>query len=82
MVRKVCNITEENWVACLITCEILSVMASLSSTIYLWIYGDFTNLPDYAEPIWDGLSFGAMFIALICGCAMMTLMSRKDDSVI
>ena len=79
---KVCNISEENWIACLITCAVLSIVSSLSGTIYLWFYGDFSKLPDYAEPMWAGLSLGTFFIALICGGAMMVLMSRKNEPMI
>ena len=82
MDNKVCNISEENWIACLVTCAVLSIVSSLSATIYLWVNGDFSKLPDYAEPMWVGLSLGTFFIALICGGAMMVLMTRKDKSVI
>ena len=76
MGNKICGITRENWVACMAVSAIISIISSLSGTIYLWVYGDFNNMPNYTEPIWAGVSFGMAFIAVICGCALL-LMSRK-----
>lgn len=74
----VCGINEENWTACLVGSGVTSVLASVSGAVYLWIYGDFSKLPNYAEPIWIGVALGMGFIALVCGVSLLKLKSCKQ----